>query len=170
MSLIYLEGVMFDENIITLLHCPINITGVYKIPSTVKKIGIQAFYGCSRLLNINLPENLEVINMLAFEGCRHLSSICIPETVKSINYRAFANCTGLKTIQIEHEKPLTCSSNCDIFKNVDLSQCTLIVPVGTRIDYMTASVWRDFGSIVEIGQAKEKLSDKEKRKIVGIAK
>jgi len=165
MALSYRDGVMFDEHFSTLLHCPATATGVYQVPATVHKIGIQAFFGCSRLLNINLPEKLETINMLAFEGCRHLSSICIPETVKSINYRAFANCTGLRTLQIEHETPLLCSTNCEIFKNVDLSQCTLIVPVGTRSAYLKAPLWRDFGHIVEIGAAKKAAKSKVKEKV-----
>lgn len=170
MALIYIDGVMFDEEQTTLLHCPATTTGVYKTPSTVTKIGIQAFYGCSRLLTIKLPERLKAINMLAFEGCKHLHAICIPESVTSIGYRAFANCPELRTIQLEHEAPLACSTNCDIFKKTDISKCTLIVPIGTRQAYMNALVWRDFGNIVEIGQAKEKLCDKEKRKIVGMAR
>jgi len=171
MALTYRDGVMFDEHFSTLLHCPAKATGVYQVPATVRKIGIQAFFGCSRLINIHLPENLETINMLAFEGCRHLTTICIPESVKSINYRAFANCTGLKTIQIEHEKPIICSTNCDIFKNIDLSKCTLIVPVGSRAAYLSAPVWREFGSIVEIGEEKEvEKRNIEKRKISGMAR
>lgn len=168
MALIYIDGVMFNEEQTTLLHCPIITTGVYKVPSTVKKIGIQAFFGCTRLLKIQLPEQLQTINMLAFEGCRHLNSICIPESVTSIGYRAFANCPELRTIQLEHEEPLACSTNCDIFKKTDISKCTLIVPVGTRFAYLKAPVWRDFGNIVEIGEAKEQeVCKKDKRKVVG---
>lgn len=167
MSLIYIDGVMFNEEQTTLLHCPLTITGVYKIPSTVKKIGIQAFFGCSRLLSVELPSGLKTINMLAFEGCRHLHSICIPESVTAIGYRAFANCTELRTIQVEHESPLLCSINCEIFRNTDLSKCTLIVPVGTRMLYLNAPLWRDFGNIVEIGQVKS-TSRKQKRKFAGI--
>lgn len=166
MSLIYIQGVMFNEEQTTLLHCPVTTTGVYKIPSAVKKIGIQAFFGCSRLLTVELPSGLETINMLAFEGCGHLHSIYIPESVTAIGYRAFANCTELRTIQVEHESPLLCSINCEIFRNTDLSKCTLIVPVGTRTLYLNAPLWRDFGNIVEIGQAKE-VCKKEKRKVMG---
>ena len=170
MALIYIDGVMFDEQSTTLLHCPSTTTGVYKVPKTVTKIGIQAFYGCSRLLSVHLPAHLTAINMLAFEGCWHLHSICIPESVTSIGYRAFAKCPELRTIQLEHETPLQCSTNCDIFKNTDITKCTLIVPLGSRQAYLNSPVWRDFGNIVEIGQAKEKLCDNGKRKIVGIAK
>ncbi len=171
MALIYIDSVMFDEQITTLLHCPIFTTGVYNVPKTVTKIGIQAFYCCSRLLSVQLPEQLKTINMLAFEGCRHLHSICIPESVTSIGYRAFAKCPELHTIQMEHETPLTCSTNCDIFKSTDISKCTLIVPENTRQAYINAPVWGKFGNIVEIGQAKENaVCNKEKRKIVGVAR
>ena len=168
MALIYIDGVMFDEEQTTLLHCPITITGVYKIPTTVTKIGIQAFYGCSRLLTVQLPGQLKTINMLAFEGCRHLHSICIPESVTTIGYRAFANCSELRSIQVEHETPLQCSSNCDIFISTDISKCTLIVPLDTRQAYINAPVWGKFGNIVEIGLAKEKNHINERRKIVGM--
>jgi len=164
MALIYIDGVMFDEEQTTLLHCPATTTGVYKVPSTVKKIGIQAFFGCSRLLTVQLPEQLKTINMLAFEGCLHLHAICIPESVTTIGYRAFANCPELRTIQIEHDIPLQCGSNSDIFKNTDLSKCTLIVPVGIRTAYLKEPVWRDFGSIVEIGISKEKRFSTKKSK------
>jgi len=169
MALTYIEGVMFDEQMATLLHCPISITGVYNIPETVTKIGIQAFYGCTRLLSVQLPEQLKTISMLAFEGCRHLHSICIPASVTTIGYSAFAKCIGLRTIQLKHEMPLRCTTNCNIFKNTDISQCALIVPVGTRLAYFNAPVWRDFGNIFEIGQMKEKaVCPKEKQKTVGL--
>ena len=160
---------MFNEEQTTLLHCPNSMTGVYNIPKTVKIIGIQAFFGCSRLLTVQLPEQLKTINMLAFEGCRHLHSISIPETVSTIGYHGFANCPELRNIQVEHETPLQCATNCDIFKNTDITQSTLIVPVGTSSTYLKTPVWRDFGNIMEIGQAKEKVfSAKGKRKNVGM--
>jgi len=62
MALIYIDGVMFDEEQTTLLHCPATTTGVYKVPSTVKKIGIQAFFGCSRLLTVQLPRTPNYTN------------------------------------------------------------------------------------------------------------
>lgn len=168
MALIYNDGVMLNEEQTALIHCPINMTGVYNIPKSVEIIGIQAFFGCSRLLTVQLPEQLKTINMLAFEGCRHLHSISIPETVTTIGYRAFANCPELRSIQVEHESPLQCATNCDIFKNTDISKCTLIVPVGTRSTYLKTPVWRDFGNIMEIGQAREKVvSANGKRKTWG---
>lgn len=167
MALIYIDGVMFDEHTTTLLNCPITITGVYKIPLTVTKIGIQAFFGCSRLLSVELPAGLKTIGMLAFEGCRHLNSITIPASVDCINYRAFAKCYGLTSIRLMCKTPPKCSVNNNIFADTPVKFCRLYVPMGSGAAYCSAPVWKEFYEIIEFVPDKEKISENNKKVKVG---
>ena len=44
------------------------------LPSTIKTIGKEAFWGCSNLTNLNIPENVEFIGGSAFYGCENLNN------------------------------------------------------------------------------------------------
>ena len=59
-----------------------------KLPSTLKKIGKNAFYNNTSLTHIDLPEGLEVIEDSAFEHTG-LVEVTIPETVTCIDNYAF---------------------------------------------------------------------------------
>jgi hypothetical protein len=166
-ALIKHGGVMFDEKQTTLLHCPNSFTGVYKVPLTVTKIGIQAFFGCSRLLSVELPSGLKTINMLAFEGCRHLNSITIPASVECIDYRAFAKCNALTSIRLMHKIPPACSSNNSIFADTPVKFCRLYVPMGSGMAYSSAPVWKEFYEIIELVPDKEKAFENHKKALVG---
>lgn len=62
-----------------------------KFPSTLKKIGPRAFFGCRSLYSIELPEGLEEIGSGAFEGCTSLGgSIRLPNSLTKIGLRAFS--------------------------------------------------------------------------------
>lgn len=54
------------------------------IPSTVKTIGNDAFYGCSELETVTLSEGLETIGGRAFYRCASLESISIPASVVNL--------------------------------------------------------------------------------------
>lgn len=156
MALTNNDGVMFDEYNTTLLHCPALYTGAYKVPSTITKIGIQAFFGCTRLLSVELPAGLKTINMLAFEGCKHINSITIPASVECIHYRAFAKCYGLSSIRLMSKTPPNCSINNNIFAETPVKFCRLYVPMGSGAAYCAAPVWKDFYEIIEFVPGKEK--------------
>lgn len=65
------------------------------IPLRVKKIGCNAFYGCSTMTDVNLPEGLEEIEDNAFYGCKGLTTIEVPAYVKKISDNAFAGCNNV---------------------------------------------------------------------------
>lgn len=142
---------MFNKDRSIITHCSMNATGVYNIPYAVKQIGIQAFFNCKRLTHVFLPQGLEIINMFAFENCFKLTTITIPPTVKSINFKAFCNCLNLKSVTVGHLEPLSCDAEDDIFSGVDLDNCTLYVPTGSKEIYAKKTVWYKFRHIVEIG-------------------
>ena len=67
------------------------------MPSSVKSIGVSAFYNCSRLQVVEFGDNSQLtsIGADAFSGCKTLYRIVIPISVTSINSFAFWNCSSL---------------------------------------------------------------------------
>ncbi len=67
---------------------PRNVKHVKLVDPAVKRIGKDAFYGCTQLINVELCEGLESIEQAAFAGCTSLASIDIPSTIKQIGWAA----------------------------------------------------------------------------------
>ena len=70
------------------------------LPSSVREIGPNAFYGCSYLRQVDLSEGLEVIGERAFYGTRYLKEISLPESCRQIGESAFAYSDALETADI----------------------------------------------------------------------
>ena len=60
------------------------------IEDGVKRIGYDAFYGCTGLTSIDIPDSVTSIGDYAFGGCPGLTSIDIPDSVTSIPSGAFS--------------------------------------------------------------------------------
>ena len=63
-----------------------------RFPSTLKKIGKQAFcltFGLTNYSTITFPNGLEVIEDEAFDGCYFKKAIVLPASIKSIGKKAF---------------------------------------------------------------------------------
>ena len=103
--------------------CP-NLKEV-SLPSTMKKIIANAFYGVKSLEQINFPDGLEAVGPEAFYNCTGLSSVILPDSVKSIGSQAFRSCTGI----VELSFPGTA----DVFQHA-FSYCTslksIVIPEG----------------------------------------
>jgi hypothetical protein len=67
---------------------------------TVKKVGHQAFFGCTTLECIVMPDGIEEIDSSAFAECTSLDSVYLGATCKSIYYNSFDNCSSLENIFI----------------------------------------------------------------------
>ena len=80
-------GVFYDNTALTEVS----------IPSTVKRIGGNAFMGCSSLATVTLNEGLESIGYDAFYSTA-LTEVVIPSTVTEIGSSAFASCSTLTTV------------------------------------------------------------------------
>lgn len=134
-----------------------------KLPDSVRKIGMAAFKGCKSLTSITIPNSITAILSHAFEGCSGLTSIIIPDSVERIGKHAFSDCTGLVSIRmpeyanIENQAFVGCINIKEIilpkrevalrslalgrlvyiFENVDLSQCTIVVPKNVNKDLIS---------------------------------
>ena len=66
----------------------------------VRKIGVDAFWGCTCLQSVHNTERLTEIGAGAFSHCFSLKSIDIPEGVTKIEAFAFTDCYSIKSIVI----------------------------------------------------------------------
>lgn len=67
------------------------------IPSTVKTVDSEAFFGCVKLKSVVIGDGVEHIDSFAFFGCTRLSTVTMGSGVKSIGNSAFASC-GISTV------------------------------------------------------------------------
>lgn len=70
-----------------------------ELPSTLTKIGNNAFEGCSSLNSIDLS-NVNVIGEYAFRGCTSLKKVTISEKIGYLCNGIFLGCTGLTEITL----------------------------------------------------------------------
>lgn len=140
------------------------------IPTTVKTIGAGAFIDCKSLEMVVLPDSVETIKNGAFSGCL-IDSIDLPKTVKLIEGSCFSGCDSLKTVRIYHNVSQIgqfAFNNCPNLKEVhykrailpsglgtsarvieDGNQCTLYVPIGSKVTYEASVNWNNFDTIIE---------------------
>lgn len=141
------EGVLFNKLQDSLYICPLSKSGIYKIPETVKHIGVSAFDGCSRITNISLPSSLQEISNYAFEYCTGLNSLMIPQNVNMIGSGAFYACKNLQQFAIANTVPPII----DYFAldSINKTSCVLTVPTGSSAKYKEAPYWNEFSQISE---------------------
>ncbi len=70
------------------------------LPTTLIKIGNEAFAFCFQLKEIIVPENVTEIPYECFLYCESLESVTLPATLTTIGQCAFSDCTALKSITI----------------------------------------------------------------------
>lgn len=119
------------------------------LPSSVETIGEWAFCGCKSLEFITIPAAVKKIMKGTFYSCSTLDYVQIPATVTHVASMAFYNCSNLRSIEVEWTTPPNLN-----YVNPDFSDyinCTLIVPKGTRLSYISVWHWSKFVKIVERG-------------------
>ena len=73
---------------------------VLESPSSLKKIGKEAFWYCEYLTRMSLPESVEEIGEGCFASCYDLRFVTLPSALKEIPKRAFEGCSDLEDFQI----------------------------------------------------------------------
>ena len=109
----------------------------------------MAAFNVSGLTSVTLPNSVTTIGFASFSQCLNLTSVTLPNSITAIDKNAFSYCANLKEVTVEWTTPFSISLSDSIFYNVSTSAATLRVPTGTKARYQAASVWKDFGTIVE---------------------
>lgn len=126
----------------------INLTNVI-LPSALASIGDIAFVNCSNLASVTLSSNITSIGRSAFSDCKSLKNLTISKDVTSIKDIRFYyeyDELELESVYVAWENPIEAGS---FFDRINISNCTLYVPQGTKEAYANADVWKDFGNIIE---------------------
>jgi len=95
-----LNGALYTKDRSILLRCPMTKKGTFAVPSSVKRISEDAFFGCIYLNSISLPASVNTIEQYAFEYCEGLQNITLPEGITEICEGTFNGCTALQSITI----------------------------------------------------------------------
>lgn len=98
-----IDGVLFNKEKTTIIKCPKGKSGTYSIPDSVNVIGVQAFYGCDILEQIDIPDSVETIKGLAFVECSQLKEIFLPSSFKTFEDDVFLDCTKLTSIDVDEK-------------------------------------------------------------------
>ena len=121
-----------------------NIIGM-KIPDTVKEIGLNAFYGDTRLSYVEFGSNstLETIGDAAFAFCGKIQRFEVPKNVKYLNGTAFFGDTGMTSISVRQGNNYFTSSGGVLFNK---TASTLIAyPAGKSGTYTIPNIVREIG-------------------------
>ena len=73
----------FVISIESIFEDPEAVTGV-ELPATLRRLGANAFYGCTSLTSISIPNGVESVDLEAFRKCTNLAEIEIPASVSYI--------------------------------------------------------------------------------------
>jgi hypothetical protein len=143
------DGVLFDKSQKSLTFYPDGKGTSYQIPTGVTVIDTAAFEGSTLIQNVIIPSSVVKLSKEAFYWCTNLNSITIPASITSIENYAFYNCISLQSIYANAVTPINLMATDSTFAFVNKALCTLYVPTGSKSQYQTAEVWRDFSKIIE---------------------
>lgn len=124
-------------------------TGELIIPDNVTVIGHDAFNTCNKIESIKIGNSVTSIDNYAFKYCFKVNNITLGSSLSYIGSCAFQYC-NFKTINCLSIIPPTLeTSGGNAFTDVNKTNCTLYVPIGSYTKYLIATGWTDFISIIE---------------------
>ena len=86
-------------------------------------------------MRILTNNSVKIIENVAFGECSSLKRIDIPGSVTKIGHIVFSGCSNLQEIHLRNKNLKTMSIEVDILRDIDKSQCTVYVPIGTEEEY-----------------------------------
>ena len=78
------DGVLYNRDKTKLYACPTRAEGTISIPNTVTNIANDAFFGCHRLVYLNLPATVNTIGSGAFNVSGIWGSLSAPESTPKL--------------------------------------------------------------------------------------
>ena len=148
------NGVLYNKDQTILIKYPAAKSATtYYILNSVTNISDFAFSWCNNLTSVNIPNSVTRIEAYAFRNCTSLTSVTIPDSVTYIGGYAFTYCNSLTSVTTKSTTPPMLASTA--FHNVDISSIPLYVPAESVAAYQAADGWKDFGTILAIGEEVE---------------
>ena len=120
------------------------------IPDGVKRLEDATFAGCGSLVSVTIPNSVSYVGNAVFFQCKKMEFITIPKNI--VKSGIFGSCSiflqseSLKHIKVAWKNPPKVFA---AFNGFNIIQCTLYIPEGSRLNYMKAEGWKDFGTIEE---------------------
>lgn len=94
------NGVLYNKDKSVLLVYPQSKSDKeFKVPDSVKEIGMSAFYKNLYLETVELPK-VEKICAYAFEASNSLKKAVLSKNLKTVEFYAFADCPSLESIRV----------------------------------------------------------------------
>ena len=94
-----------------------------------------------------IPQGVTAIDNYAFYNCRSLNSVTLPSSLTSIGDYVFAGCENITQLISYIKTPENISS---AYYYMTERNAELIIPVGSKSKYETATGWKNFQNVVEI--------------------
>lgn len=120
------------------------------IPESITTLPFATFVHCSSIETVRFPEGFtSMTGGRQFQSCTNLKEIYLPSSTTDIlGYYTFAYCKSLETVYCYAMIPPT-SKHLYAFDSSYPEYMTLHVPEGTKQQYASADVWKDFGTIID---------------------
>lgn len=109
------------------------------IAAGVTNAKTYTFYGCQKVININIPAGYLAIGDELFGHCRGVETLTVPASVTSIAAGAFDSMTGMKEYHFLPTTPPTLA-NSNAFYDIP-SDCVIYVPSASLSAYQSATNW-----------------------------
>ena len=131
--------------------------GALVLPSTVNgangevpvtAIAANAFMGNTTITSVDIPVTVQGsdADVKTRDHSQH-SPRSVMGASAGIGQYAFAYCMSLNEVYVHWTHPQAIDET--VFRGLDLSKLTLVVPDNTSANYATEDTWKDFGTIIE---------------------
>ncbi len=128
-----IDGVLYTNDLKTIVKCKNNVSGSYIMPETVTEIMPNAFANCDKITDVKVSSMVTEIAYGAFLGCTAMTSIDLPEGLITIDESAFQR-SGLKSIDMPNSVTAVCYfafSGCENLESVQMSENISEIQGGT---------------------------------------
>lgn len=91
-----------------------------------------------------MPDATTTIDDFAFWYCTNLEEVEFSPNFAAFGERAFCGSKNIKKITVKTATPVESAFVDDVFEGINRSECTLMVPQGSKSAYLASPLWKDF--------------------------
>ena len=150
-------GVLFNQNLTTLITYPGGKAGSYAVPASITSIGDDAFFECAKLTSVTLSANVTNIGNSAFYVCTGLTAITVDTNNPGYSSVAGVLFNRSQTTLIQYPAGNTATSYAipDSVTNVAnqafFESASLVkVMIGTNVTIIGAAAFEDSPALASI--------------------